>query len=245
MTRFFISKPSEQNKKQNNIDNDENNMDEEYAINYMPSSYYQNSIQEIPTKTGLEHETSKGDENPSMIKRVVSTWWLQDKGSQKVNTNSKSEQSKLTPNIFWQMLGFETNPLVSNESTQDGKHQRNSGAADLRLSMLSNFSTSYNIVSISLALDMMGSIYETLTVTDKSLCSSALLAGMILGQLGGGALGDVMGRHVAMTIVMFLQIIASVASAFSFDTQAVALPWILGSIPQISLFYYLSGTFVI
>ena len=39
---------------------------------------------------------------------------------------------------------------------------------------------------------------------------------MILGQLSGGAIGDALGRHLAMTIMMSLQIISSFGSACSF-----------------------------
>jgi PHS family inorganic phosphate transporter-like MFS transporter len=87
----------------------------------------------------------------------------------------------------------------------------------MRLAMLSNFSTAYNIVSISLALHMMDSVYLDATSEDKALCSSALIAGMIVGQLGGGTLGDVLGRHVAMTCVMFLQVVSAFFSALSTD----------------------------
>ena len=82
--------------------------------------------------------------------------------------------------------------------------------------MLSNFSTAYNVLSISLALDILAQGHDAqVTAADKSLCSSALFAGMIVGQLGGGALGDILGRHLAMTLVMLLQVLASLLSSFS------------------------------
>lgn len=100
-------------------------------------------------------------------------------------------------------------------------NRRNSAAADMRLSMLSNFSTAYNVLSISLALHMMDKIYK-IQGNERTLCSSALIAGMIIGQLVGGTLGDLMGRHLAMTLVMFLQVLAAFASALSFDPQMIA-----------------------
>jgi MFS transporter, PHS family, inorganic phosphate transporter len=114
--------------------------------------------------------------------------------------------------IVFRMLGFESNPM------QPGAMEcgRNSAAADLRLSMLSNFSTAYNIISISLSLQMMKHVY-TPTPRDESLCSSALIAGMIIGQLTLGTLGDVLGRHRAMAAVMLLQVTAAFASSFSSD----------------------------
>jgi PHS family inorganic phosphate transporter-like MFS transporter len=113
-------------------------------------------------------------------------------------------------------LGFENNPFSS------GADIRNTKAADMRLAMLSNFSTAYNVVSISLALDIMQEIYPA-SPEDKSLCSSALIAGMIAGQLAGGALGDILGRHVAMTVVMMLQIIGAIVTALSSDGYEMSI----------------------
>lgn len=123
-------------------------------------------------------------------------------------------------------LGFTENPLFdSNHRENDSNtitHPRNTAAADLRLSMLSNFSTAYNVLTISVALTMMEeSIDRKITAADKSQCSSALLAGMILGQLAGGALGDLCGRHIAMSIVMLLQVIGAIMSSLAVD---VSLP---------------------
>jgi MFS transporter, PHS family, inorganic phosphate transporter len=120
-----------------------------------------------------------------------------------------SEDSNLV-DCFFSFLGFPQNPFASDSDI------RNSKASDMRLSMLSNLSTAYNVVSISLALDMMQELYET-TPNDKSLCSSALIAGMIVGQLAGGAIGDVLGRHMAMAVVMSLQIVGAVITACAFD----------------------------
>ena len=111
------------------------------------------------------------------------------------------------------LLGFTRNPL--NSSRHHGR-SRNSSAADLRLAMLSNFSTAYNVISISLALHMLQNVYPN-TATEASLCSSALVGGMIVGQLVGGTLGDVLGRHMAMTVVILLQVIGALMSALSGD----------------------------
>lgn len=112
--------------------------------------------------------------------------------------------------IFF-MVGFSRNPFAENTAGI-----RNDAASDMRLALLSNFSTAYNIVSISLALTIMEGIYPT-TLQDKSLCSSALIAGMIIGQLAGGFIGDILGRHLAMAVVMGLQVVGAIATAFSFD----------------------------
>jgi MFS family permease len=50
---------------------------------------------------------------------------------------------------------------------------------------------------------------------DRTVCSSALLAGMIIGQIAVGTLGDTIGRHKAMTLVIFLQIFAACGSELS------------------------------
>lgn len=111
---------------------------------------------------------------------------------------------------FKRLLGFSRNPFESRPGI------RNSSASDMRLAMLSNFSTAYNILSISLALRIMQNIYPA-TPQDKSLCSSALIAGMIVGQVVGGAIGDIMGRHLAMALVMTLQVVGALVSSLAFD----------------------------
>ena len=110
---------------------------------------------------------------------------------------------------FFILLGFSRNPFEYSTC-----NIRNSAASDMRLAMLSNFSTAYNVVSISLALDIMGKIYEA-TPEDKSMCSSALIAGMIVGQIIGGAIGDILGRHVAMAVVMALQVVGALISSLA------------------------------
>lgn len=116
--------------------------------------------------------------------------------------------------FFVMGLGFSSDPF----STEvDGT--RNPKASDLRLTMLSTFGTAYNLVSISLSLAMMEGIYDT-SPKDKSLCSSALIAGMIVGQLLGGIIGDVLGRHKAMAVMISLQVVGAVATAFSFELSS-------------------------
>lgn len=89
-------------------------------------------------------------------------------------------------------------------------------SSDQVTAMLSNFSTNYNVVNISLVLPILKSpgLYKgSATESTDSLCASACLAGMVIGQLAGGALGDVIGRMRAMYIVIILQIVASLSSA--------------------------------
>jgi MFS transporter, PHS family, inorganic phosphate transporter len=84
--------------------------------------------------------------------------------------------------------------------------------------MVSNFSTSYNVVNISLVLPILQQLYPTHSAQDTAASASSLLAGMIVGQLVGGALGDSqwLGRLGALLLVMSLQIFASLGSAFLF-----------------------------
>ena len=139
------------------------------------------------------------DNNATGINRSISPWiWK--------NGDSHKKQSVV--------------PTLERMATSE-LNRRNSAAADMRLSMLSNLSTSYNVLSISLALHMMDRIY-TIEGNERTLCSSALIAGMIIGQLLGGTLGDLMGRHMAMTLVMFLQVVAAFASALSFDPRMIS-----------------------
>jgi PHS family inorganic phosphate transporter-like MFS transporter len=80
--------------------------------------------------------------------------------------------------------------------------------------MISNFSTSYNVVNISLVLPILKELHSGSTDEDTAVVASSLLAGMIFGQLVGGALGDSwLGRMGALRLVMALQIVASVACA--------------------------------
>jgi PHS family inorganic phosphate transporter-like MFS transporter len=79
--------------------------------------------------------------------------------------------------------------------------------------MLSNFSTSYNVVNISLVLPILESLHEA-SEEALSACASSLLAGMMVGQIVGGALGDsFLGRLGALRLVMAIQIIASLGSS--------------------------------
>lgn len=123
------------------------------------------------------------------------------------------------------------------------------------MAMISNFSTSFNVVNISLVLPILrnlktsatagmeifhdydeynndNNIMETILgvssaqqqqhAQEESLVASALLAGMILGQIMGGALGDsCLGLAGALAAVMVLQTVASIGSA------AVPLHWLL------------------
>ncbi|KAL3911667.1 MAG: hypothetical protein SGILL_007191 [Bacillariaceae sp.] len=88
-----------------------------------------------------------------------------------------------------------------------------SPSSSLWIPMISNFSTSYNVVNISLVLPILEQVHNA-TSEDAAACASSLLAGMIVGQLMGGALGDSrLGRIGALRLVMALQIVASIASA--------------------------------
>ncbi len=150
---------------------------------------------------------------------TLSAWLSTDEKSDLNPIGWNCFRNNLFDIITVKVLGFESNPCrerLKGVAKDDScnRYRKNSSEADMRLSMLSNFSTSYNILSVSLALHIMNNIYE-MDDEDRSLCSSALLAGMILGQLGGGAIGDAIGRHKAMVLVMFFQIFAAIGSAIS------------------------------
>jgi len=111
-----------------------------------------------------------------------------------------------TENLCQENLG-QTAAIGRTELADDAitytQEKRNSSYADMRLSMISNFSASYNTINISLGLTLMNAMHPPKHPSDVSLCSSALIAGMIIGQLAGGMLGDWLGRHIIFTIYLF------------------------------------------
>ena len=113
-------------------------------------------------------------------------------------------------------------PLLADTFNNNNDHhqQHTTAAATLdyrQLSaMLSNFSTSYNVVNISLVLPLWTALLmeqQQPTEEETSSVAASLLGGMILGQVLGGLLGDIMAPHTALTIVMVMQVVASLASA--------------------------------
>jgi PHS family inorganic phosphate transporter-like MFS transporter len=62
---------------------------------------------------------------------------------------------------------------------------------------------------------------------------------MIIGQLVGGTLGDILGRHRAMAAVMFLQVFAALASAFSMPIS-ISLLGVNGSSLELSIHHVLA-----
>ena len=90
--------------------------------------------------------------------------------------------------------------------------------------MLSNFSTSYNVVNISLVLPILSQVWEhSPTSEETAAVASSLLAGMMVGQVFGGALGDsFLGRLGALRLVMAIQIVASIASSLVNSYEGLA-----------------------
>lgn len=108
------------------------------------------------------------------------------------------------------------NPAASSSPIQDEQQEIPWYANPYQLTaMLANFSTSYNVANISLVVPILEQLYDTNKQGEGAVASS-LLAGMIVGELIGGVLGDIprLGRLGALRLVMFLQIVASFASAF-------------------------------
>ena len=56
---------------------------------------------------------------------------------------------------------------------------------------------------------------SSLEADAEAAVASTLLAGMMLGQILGGVLGDLVGPSLALRLVMFLQIVASIGSSCS------------------------------
>jgi len=142
----------------------------------------------------LDRETNE-EIGCSNTNNIVESDNLQDDHALSSNSNVEQSSSSLSPPApsFW------SNP------------------AQLT-AMISNFSTSYNVVNISLVLPILEMLHPDATEEDISACASALLAGMMVGQLLGGALGDsFLGRLGALRLVMAIQIFASIGSALIFS----------------------------
>jgi PHS family inorganic phosphate transporter-like MFS transporter len=110
-----------------------------------------------------------------------------------------------------------TDGIDTTESTSTASQPWYSNSLQVT-AMISNFSTSYNVVNISLVLPILEQLESHTTEADAAAVASSLLAGMILGQIVGGALGDSwLGRLGALRLVMMLQIVASLGSACVWD----------------------------
>jgi PHS family inorganic phosphate transporter-like MFS transporter len=128
-----------------------------------------------------------------------------------VRGNDDDEASMNDQSCFYRFLGF-PKPIGC------GGSNRILSSPLLHMAMLSNLSTSYNVINVGYVLDVMAqsnSTYaEQRTSESDGLCASSLLFGMVFGQLCGGVLGDQMSRQKALFVVMWIQIISSLGSAF-------------------------------
>ena len=74
-----------------------------------------------------------------------------------------------------------------------------------------------------------------------SIVASSLLAGMVVGQLIGGFLGDVLGRRNAILLVMILQIGGSLGSALFINTTADNDVEGLTTLEQLAIWRFILG----
>lgn len=86
---------------------------------------------------------------------------------------------------------------------------------EVLLAALSNLAVSFNVVNISLVLKIMGNIYHESEIAQDGT-SSALIAGMILGQLVLGFLGDLLGRQRCLFLTLSLAICGAIGSVLAF-----------------------------
>jgi MFS transporter, PHS family, inorganic phosphate transporter len=216
------------------------------------SSY--GTIYSVPIQR-MENDDHRDDdeENAALGSSSTSATSSLDESSRLLESETSSppfaaaaaSSSMLLCDTIFRGLGLEGNPLRA-----DATNKRNSVSADLLLSMLSNFSTAYNVLNISLVLPLLmkcnNDEHQSQLLLDSndiaeqqepgnaaSLCSSALIAGMIVGQITLGTLGDVVGRHRAMAVVMLLQVGAAILSAFSMRVT-------IGSHSEISVYQMLA-----
>jgi PHS family inorganic phosphate transporter-like MFS transporter len=181
---------------------------QEFSIDLLSNSIEMKDSDTMSTFPGSASSTIASADSDALLDRFSAARQDRELTS---NQAALGRRDSLLDTSF-RLLGFSSNPV---DSSGDGGNSRNTAAADMRLAMLSNFSTAYNTINISMALLIMHQVYPNTNVHESSLCSSALIAGMIVGQLLGGTLGDALGRHRAMTVVMFLQVISAFGSAFS------------------------------
>ncbi|CAM9365980.1 unnamed protein product [Ectocarpus fasciculatus] len=82
--------------------------------------------------------------------------------------------------------------------------QQGGGHRGLLVASLANLAISYNVVNVGLALKIMAKIYPSGSATDESLVSSAAILGMMAGQVIFGALGDCLGRQLALCCTLLV-----------------------------------------
>jgi PHS family inorganic phosphate transporter-like MFS transporter len=85
------------------------------------------------------------------------------------------------------------------------------------LCSLANYSTAYNLQSISLPILFLKSLGHKPTTAEESAVSTAALAGCIFGQLLFGFLGDLLGRQLALTLTILTTVIGAVLTTLSWD----------------------------
>ncbi|CAM9151456.1 unnamed protein product [Ectocarpus sp. 8 AP-2014] len=85
-----------------------------------------------------------------------------------------------------------------------GKQQGRHHPRGLLVASLANLAISYNVVNVGLALKIMAKIYPSESATDESLVSSAAILGMMAGQVIFGALGDCLGRQLALSCTLLV-----------------------------------------
>jgi PHS family inorganic phosphate transporter-like MFS transporter len=137
-------------------------------------------------------------------------------GHHAVHSQAQENNSSSPPPLS--LTGTTTTTTNYNNNTNTNHWYQNS----LQITaMISNFSTSYNVVNISLVIPILKEIHPGSSDKDTAAVASSLLAGMIVGQLIGGALGDSrLGRLGALRLVMTLQIVASLICAMSSPNHA-------------------------
>eukprot|EP00978_Attheya_sp_CCMP212_P016399 scaffold42966_cov56-Attheya_sp.AAC.2 len=159
-----------------------------------------------------------------------------ERGSSLGNGADEESPTKNSIKMDYMMMsphGESLLPLTDHEDSGSSNKKwwkKHSLSSNQVMAMVSNFSTSYNAVSVSQALPILA-FGKSHQEEQDSICSSALLAGMVVGQVLGGTLGDVAGRTRALYGVMALQIFASLGSATCFGniyTQLAAWRFLLG-----------------
>jgi PHS family inorganic phosphate transporter-like MFS transporter len=92
------------------------------------------------------------------------------------------------------------------------------------------FTDSYDIFAVSLVTIMLGAVYSStgaLTTPQDSAIKVATSGGTVIGQLGFGALADVLGRKKMYGLELILIIVATLGQAISGPSPSTSIVGII------------------
>jgi len=120
----------------------------------------------------------------------------------------------------------ESQPLCTPKEEEAAAEIQSAARKRLIASSVGLFADAYDIFSIDIVLLILDFLYADTAASSesKSLMVSALLLGIILGQLTFGFVADLVGRKWAFVATAGLTILGAGSSAFACDRPGFALP---------------------